>query len=114
MLIFDIETDGLLDTMTKIHCLSISDEHHNVTGYRPEEVEAGVKRLWEAVNNGEGICGHNIINFDIPAIHKIYPWFEIPRDKRKFVVDTLVLARLVFSNISESDYGAFRRKEMPG
>lgn len=114
MLIFDIETDGLLDTMTKIHCLSISDGHHNITGYRPEEVEAGVKRLWEAVNNGEGICGHNIINFDIPAIHKIYPWFEIPRDKRKFVVDTLVLARLVFSNISESDYGAFRRKEMPG
>ena len=58
MLIFDIETDGLLDTMTKIHCMSISDGHHNVKGYRPEEVEDGVKRLWEAVNNGEGICGH--------------------------------------------------------
>lgn len=114
MLIFDIETDGLLDTMTKIHCMSISDGHHNVTGYRPEEVEDGVKRLWEAVNNGEGICGHNIINFDIPAIQKIYPWFDIPRDKRKNVVDTLVLARLVFSNISDSDYGAYRRKEMPG
>ena len=56
MLIFDIETDGLLDTMTKIHCLSVSDGHHNVKGYRPEEVEDGVKRLWEAVNNGEGIC----------------------------------------------------------
>lgn len=114
MLIFDIETDGLLDTMTKIHCMSISDGHHNVTGYRPDEIEDGVNRLWEAVNNGEGICGHNIINFDIPAIQKIYPWFDIPRDKRQYVVDTLVMARLVFSNISESDYGAFRHKEMPG
>ena len=114
MLIFDIETDGLLDTMTKIHCMSISDGHHNVTGYRPDEIEDGIKRLWGAVNNGEGICGHNIINFDIPAIQKIYPWFDIPRDKRQYVVDTLVLARLVFSNISESDYGAFRHKEMPG
>lgn len=114
MLLFDVETDGLLDTMTKIHCMSISDGHHNVTGYRPDEIEDGVKRLWKAVNNGEGICGHNIINFDIPAIQKIYPWFDIPRDKRQYVVDTLVLARLVFSNISESDYGAFRHKEMPG
>lgn len=114
MLVFDLETNGLLDTMTKIHCMSISDGHHNVTGYRPDEIEDGVKRLWEAVNSGEGICGHNIINFDIPAIQKIYPWFDIPRDKRQYVVDTLVLARLVFSNISESDYGAFRHKEMPG
>lgn len=114
MLIFDIETDGLLDTMTKIHCLSISDGHHNVKGYRPEEVEDGVKRLWGAVNNGEGICGHNIINFDIPAIQKIYPWFDIPREKRKNVVDTLVLARLVFSNIADSDYKAYHRDELPG
>lgn len=114
MLIFDLESDGLLDTMTKIHCLSISDGHHNVVGYRPEEVEDGVKRLWEAVNSGEGICGHNIINFDIPAIHKIYPWFDIPRDKRKNVVDTLVLARLLFSNISETDYVLYRRHRLSG
>lgn len=114
MLIFDIESDGLLDTMTTIHCLSISDGHHNVTGYRPEEVEQGVKRLWEAVNNGEGICGHNIINFDIPAIQKIYPWFDIPRDKRKNVVDTLVLARLVFANIANRDAVAYKRGSYPG
>lgn len=103
MLIFDIESDGLLDTMTKIHCMSISDGHHNITRYRPEEVESGVRRLWEAVNNGEGICGHNIINFDIPAIHKCYHWFDIPREKRQNVIDTLVLARLVFPNIVERD-----------
>ena len=114
MLIFDIETDGLLDTMTTIHCMSISDGHHNVVGYRPDEIEQGVKRLWKAVNDGEGICGHNIINFDIPAIQKIYPWFDIPRDKRANVVDTLVLARLVFSNIANSDAIHYRKKEYPG
>lgn len=114
MLIFDIETDGLLDTMTTIHCMSISDGHHNVVGYRPEEIEKGVKRLWDAVMSGEGICGHNIINFDIPAIQKIYPWFDIPRDKRQNVVDTLVLARLVYSNIGERDAVLHKRGKYPG
>lgn len=114
MLIFDIETDGLLDTMKTIHCMSISDGNSHIVSYRPSEIEQGVKRLWEAVNNGEGICGHNIINFDIPAIHKIYPWFDIPRDKRKNVVDTLVLARLLFSNISETDYALYRRHRLSG
>lgn len=114
MLVFDLESDGLLDTMTKIHCMSISDGNSHIVSYRPSEIEQGVKRLWEAVNNGEGICGHNIINFDIPAIHKIYPWFDIPRDKRKNVVDTLVLACLLFSNISETDYVLYRRHRLPG
>lgn len=114
MLVFDLETNGLLDTMTKIHCMSISDGKSHIVSYRPSEIEQGVKRLWEAVNNGEGICGHNIINFDIPAIQKIYPWFDIPRDKRKNVVDTLVLARLLFSNISETDYALYRRHRLSG
>lgn len=114
MLIFDIESDGLLDTMTTIHCLTISDGAGHIDQYRPEEIEVGVKRLWEAVNDGTGICGHNIINFDIPAIQKIYPWFDIPRDKRCNVVDTLVYARLAFSNISESDYGRYKAGKFPG
>ena len=38
MLIFDIETDGLLDTITKTHCRRILDGHQYVNGYRPEEV----------------------------------------------------------------------------
>lgn len=114
MLIFDIETDGLLDTMKTIHCMSISDGNSHIVSYRPSEIEKGVKRLWEAVNNEEGICGHNIINFDIPAIQKIYPWFDISRDKRKNVVDTLVLARLLFSNISETDYVLYRRHRLSG
>lgn len=114
MLIFDIETDGLLDTMTTIHCMSISDGNSNIVSYRPSEIEKGVKRLWEAVNTGEGICGHNIINFDIPAIQKLYPWFDIPREKRKYVVDTLVMARLLFSNIAETDFARFRRHKIAG
>lgn len=120
MLIFDIESDGLLDTMKTIHCLSIADSDYEQTGescitcYRPEEVEWGVKRLWEAVLDGTGICGHNIINFDIPAIQKVYPWFNIPRDKRKNVFDTLVAARLIYANIKDIDFTLYRKGKLPG
>lgn len=83
MLIFDIETDGLLEDMTKIHCMCIKDTKENkMYRFRPDEVEAGVRMLM----SGDTICGHNIIAFDIPAISKVFPWFHIGKDK---VVDTL-------------------------
>lgn len=114
MLIFDIETDGLLDTLTKIHCMSISDGHGNIVGYRPDEVEEGVRRLMTALENDECICGHNIISFDIPAIQKLYPWFIIPRDKRHLILDTLVIARLQYADTKTDDNKAFKQKKMPG
>jgi DNA polymerase I-like protein with 3'-5' exonuclease and polymerase domains len=114
MLIFDIETDGLLDTVSKIHCMSISDGHGNIVGYHPAEVEDGVRRLLTALENDECVCGHNIISFDIPAIQKLYPWFSIPREKRHLVLDTLVIARLQYADTKTEDNKRFKRKEMPG
>lgn len=95
MKIFDIETNGLLDEMTKIHCLAYFDTDKNIMKqYGPDEIGAGISAL-----STDTICGHNIIGFDIPAIQKIYPFF-----KPKKVIDTLVLSRLIFPNIKEKDY----------
>jgi len=67
--VFDIETDGLLDTITKVHCVSIY------------EVKDGQGRLYSLTDysdiknfftNYEGVLfGHNIKRFDIPAIKMI-------------------------------------------
>lgn len=113
MLIFDLEANGLLDTLTKIHCLVISDGNER-TCYRPHEVEEGVKRLYNAVMSGEEIIGHNIIDYDIPAMNKVFPWFTVPYNKRSFVVDTLVLSRLIYSNINDIDAGMLRSGKLPG
>ena len=44
MLIFDIETNGLLDTVTKVHCMVIYDtEADKFYEYRPSEIE---QDLW--------------------------------------------------------------------
>lgn len=113
MLIFDLESDGLLDAITKIWCMTISDGITR-TRYGPDEVERGVKRLQDAINTDKEIIGHNIINFDIPAIQKVYPWFTIPRSKRHLVIDTLVLSRLIYSNIKDIDAGMLRSGRLPG
>ena len=99
-LIFDLETNGLLYDLSCIHCLVIHDLEadqtlvYNDQGNQ-EPVVRGIARLEEA----ECITGHNIIGYDIPAIKKLYPWFE-PSGK---VVDTLLLSRLYHTDLLAVD-----------
>lgn len=113
MLFFDIETDGLLDTVSKGHCLVIIDEQNNITGYRPETFHKGAMRLLQALREGEYIVGHNIINYDIAALEKLYPDFRVKREWRPKVIDTLVLARLICGNIEDSDHARVRNGTFP-
>jgi DNA polymerase I len=92
-LIFDIETDGLLDKLSRIHCISIHDPETGVTdGYPPHLVPEALRRL---VSTERRLCGHNIIAFDIPAIQKLYPWFK----PQALPLDTKVWSQLVTPDI---------------
>lgn len=113
MLLFDLETDGLLDTVSKIHCMVVRDtETGIVSRYTQENIEEGLYHL--QVGTGSlmtGIGGHNVIKYDIPVIQKLYPWFTV--DKAR-VLDTLVATRLVWSNLKDIDNGLLKRKKIPG
>ncbi len=110
--VFDIETDNLLDKLTKVHSLVYKDIDH---GYSVScaivnegEIEAGLKALMEA----DLIVGHNIIEFDIPALQKVYPWFK----PRGLVRDTLVLSRLIKADSQshiDMDWKLANRGKMP-
>lgn len=114
MLIFDIETDGLLDTVSKIYCLSIYDtDDDSLVAYPPDKCEEGVRRLLDCIHKGGKICGHNIINYDIPALSILYPWFKLTHAEQTQVVDTLVLARLIYSNIEIYDIGKMKNGTLP-
>lgn len=67
--IFDIESDGLLDTVTKIHCLSYAKY------VRGELVEEDTLVNYEDMSDflfwNKTLCGHNIIRYDIPVLEKI-------------------------------------------
>jgi hypothetical protein len=113
MLYFDIETDGLLDNVTKGHCLVIIDEQNNISAYRPDDFKKGAMRLIAALRDGESICGHNIINYDCAVLAKLYPEFRIKREWRPQVLDTLVLSRLICGNIEDTDHARVRNGTLP-
>jgi hypothetical protein len=94
--IFDIETNGLLDTMDTIHCVVLLDIDTGIYhSYPPKKVPEAIELLAAA----DWICGHNIIDFDIPAIQIVYPDF-IPMGK---INDTIVMSRLIKADVLTED-----------
>lgn len=107
-LIFDLETNGLLDEVTKIHCLVIKDTQLGVgMSYYGEDIEYGIRQLMK----GEILVGHNIIKYDIPVIQKLYPWFVV---EKSIVFDTLVATRLIWANIKDNDNILLKEGRLPG
>ena len=99
--IFDIETDGLLDTVSTIHCLILKDiDSGEIISYTDNWPE-GVKRLEEA----DLIIGHNIIKYDIPVLKKLGTF-----NTQAQIKDTLVCTRLIWADIKQSD---FNRTDFP-
>jgi DNA polymerase I-like protein with 3'-5' exonuclease and polymerase domains len=104
-LLFDLEGDGLLKTITKIHVLCIKEYETGKTWrFREGEMITGVQMLMDA----ELIVGHNIIDYDLKVIEKIT---GIKIDVK--IRDTLVLVRLLYPNQADKDFRAAERGEFP-
>lgn len=102
--LFDIETNGLLHELTKVHCLVMKDldEGTMISVYNPEDIEAAVKEI----NEADYVVGHNIIDFDLPALTKLYPWFN----PKGIIIDTLMLSRLVYPDIKRQiDFDLYKK-----
>jgi DNA polymerase I-like protein with 3'-5' exonuclease and polymerase domains len=114
-LAFDIESDGLLDTMTKIHSIVLVDvdtgrgwsatDHPGYVsplGYEVIRIDEALNMLMQA----DEIIGHNTIKFDIPAIVKVKPWFRVARQR---VTDTLIMSRLIWPELGDVDWTKRRK-----
>ena len=101
MLVFDIETNGLLYDVSTIHCIAIYDstkEETTVFNDRGGDCYPITEALhW--LSSADIIVGHNIIGYDIPVLRKTYSWFEPSAD----VIDTLILSRLYHPNMMDID-----------
>lgn len=109
-IIFDIETNGFLDKLTTVHSLVMHDVDSGVSWSFSAfhgNIAEGLKILAQA----PVIIGHNAERFDVPAIQKVYPWFQ----PRGLVVDTLVLSRLIFPDIKKQiDFDLQKKGKLPG
>lgn len=100
--VFDLETNGLLDTVDTVHCLVLKDiDSGEIISYTSENWRDGVKRLEDA----DLIIGHNIIKYDIPVLQKLGTF-----EPKGLIRDTLVCTRLVWADIKQSD---FNRTDFP-
>ena len=95
MIIFDIETDNLLDDVTKVHCIVTQDTETGVVRkYDPTQLDVALEVLQEA----ESLGGHNVMAYDLPVLKKLYNF-----DYYGQVYDTLVASRLIWPNMKEKD-----------
>lgn len=109
MLVFDLETDGLLNDVTCIHCLVIYDSETDQTlVYNDVGSQEPIVRGVQILEEGEVLVGHNVIGYDVPVIEKIYPWFS----PKGLVVDTLLLSRLYHADQMQRDH-KFNPAHMP-
>lgn len=103
-LLFDVETDGLYQEATKLHCICVMDldsgEEFKFYG-KDRALEKGIYML----SSADELIGHNIINFDIPVLQKLFPSFDTKRVK---ITDTLIYSRLVFPSLKEDDISTNR------
>lgn len=118
MLVSDIEANGLLDTVTQFHCATTIDYFTRETKrYYPWDFNQYIDDLLDYMSKPEGLLVfHNGIKYDYPVIEKLAKLLlnrDIKFDQKK-CLDTLVMSRLVFSNVGDMDVKLIRSGKLAG
>ena len=88
-LIFDLESDGLYDNVTVIHCIVVHDIGLQQTfSYGPDRIADALAHLATA----DVLIGHNILFYDCPVLKKLYPSVQL----NGRIIDTLICTRLIW------------------
>jgi DNA polymerase-1 len=122
VLVFDIETNGLLPELHTLHCIAVAP----ASAKDPEEVllfhddpeitpcagttQEGVAYLQAHVAQGGKLAGHNIIGYDCPALEKLHGLRFSPED----LYDTTVWSRLIYSDRRERDFRLHEQGRIEG
>src|SRR5690606_17404405 len=98
MKLFDIETDGFLEKLTKIYCAVMYDtETGQYTRYNAENNgQSSIEQLLEDLSEGD-IMAHFGLGFDFPALRKLYPNWK-PKGR---LLDSVLISQLIWTNLKE-------------
>lgn len=107
----DIETNGLLNNVTHFWCAWIYD---GVTKEFKGYTDLGqyVGALESYGSQGYNLVFHNGIKYDIPVIEKLIGR-DLSFDPSELVLDTLVIGRLVWANLHDTDMGLVKSGKLP-
>jgi DNA polymerase I-like protein with 3'-5' exonuclease and polymerase domains len=103
--IWDLEADHLLKEVTQVWCHVFRDVHTNeVHTFDPTQTQEAL----EFMDNAKTLIGHNIIDYDLRVMKKLYDFTF----KGK-VVDTLVYSRTIWPHLKELDFSLHRQGNHP-
>lgn len=91
--VFDAETNGFLDNMTEMLCMTIIDAN---SGHEWLSKDYNLEQYLRVLNGFEVLVGHNIIGFDLPMLKKHFGWEPKPS---VLIIDTLWLSRMYYPDI---------------
>jgi len=89
-LVFDLEANDLYEGATVIHCIVLKDislSKSKSFGFHGKHLVDGLALLEEA----DELIGHNIIDYDLRLIKKLYPDFK----PKGLILDTYLLSSLL-------------------
>lgn len=107
--IIDIETNGITDwaklsDLKEVFVLSIFNRTEGTMHSFNNQGGGNIQEGIEMLNGADEIIGHNIVNFDIPALFKLYG-FGHPN-----LTDTVILSRCIYPDLRNDD---FKRDDFP-
>ena len=100
--ILDLESDGLIPQMTKVHCIVLKNvEDGTVISCADQPGYHSLETALDYISEADLLVGHNIIKFDIPALKKIYSGLALKPTCQFY--DTLITSRLFWPELEPID-----------
>lgn len=120
-LIFDIETNGLLDEVSTLHCITAIDmatgQKYLATDWphvvaAPDVELIGVKDGLAMLSGASLLVGHNIIDYDLPVLRKLFPEWST----QALIRDTITCARVIWPKdiLRDKDFTLHKKERIPG
>jgi DNA polymerase I-like protein with 3'-5' exonuclease and polymerase domains len=101
-LVLDVETNGLLWKLDRIHSLVLRDVNTGeVYSCADQEGYLSIHDGLKLVEKARKLIMHNGINFDLRALKKVYPRFSVTPECE--IVDTLILSRVLSPELEPVD-----------
>lgn len=101
---YDLETDGLLDTVSKVFCMVVQDHTGKVMYFTDDErfedrygsILDGIVQL----DTYDWLVGHNIVRYDHAVLKKLYDWTPAAGQRSW---DTTIMSRVIWPDLRFRD-----------
>lgn len=95
--VIDIETNGLLDTVSKIHTIVLRDiASDSVIRCNTSMPSQAWSDIIQSMSDADELVGHNLIAYDLPVLDKL---LEFRPSDTCTITDTLLMSRVVYPDI---------------